>query len=257
MKRITFAAANIIFILTLLLIQAIRMGFQEETLQIRLRKDWGFSSGTGKIQGNFSIRTSGPEDLNQVVYYLDDQVLGEVDEPPFTLRFNTDDYPLGVHQIQATGFTETGTELSSNIIKAEFVTAGEGGQFVTNLLVPIGVIILIAVGISVGIPLITKKGKKKSLAPGAPRNYGYSGGAICPKCDRPFSRHIYGLNLGTHKYDRCPYCGKWSLVRRASKDELEAAEAAEIEAAQAGAFTPETSKEDQLRQQIDDSRFEN
>jgi hypothetical protein len=46
-------------------------------------------------------------------------------------------------------------------------------------------------------------------------------------------------------------------VRRASKDELEAAEAAEIEAAQAGTFTPETSEEDQLRQQLDDSRFEN
>ncbi len=256
MKRITFAAAYT-FILSLLFIQTAQNGFQEETLQIRLRRDWGYSSGTGKIQGNFSIRSSGPDDLNRLVFFLDEQVLGETDEPPFTFRFKTDDYPLGLHQIQATGFTDTGTELSSNIIKAEFVTAGEGWQFVTNLLVPIGVIILIAVGISVGIPLITKQGKKESLAPGAPRNYGYSGGAVCPKCDRPFSRHIYGLNLGTHKYDRCPFCGKWSLVRRASKDELEAAEAAEIEAAQAGAFTPETSEEDQLRQQLDDSRFEN
>jgi hypothetical protein len=65
------------------------------------------------------------------------------------------------------------------------------------------------------------------------------------------------LNLGTHKFDRCPYCGKWSLVRRSSKEELDAAEAAEIEAAQAGAFTPEVSEEDQLRQQLDDSRYDN
>ena len=118
-------------------------------------------------------------------------------------------------------------------------------------------IVLIAVGLSVGIPLITGRGKKEKLPPGTPRNYGYHGGAICPKCDRPFSRHIYGLNLGTHKYDRCPYCGKWSLVRRASKGELDAAEAAEIEASQAGAFTPEVSEEDQLRKQLDDSRYEN
>ena len=94
------------------------------------------------------------------------------------------------------------------------------------------------------------------MPPGTPRNYGHYGGAICPKCERPFSRHIYGLNLGFHKYDRCPYCGKWSLVRRASREELEAAEAAEIKAAQEGAFKPEKSEEQELRQDIEDSRFE-
>ena len=256
MKRITFAAANALLLIILLLSRDPQSRLQEEQLQIRLRRDWGYSSGTGKIQGTFSIRSSGPEDLSRVVFYLDDQILGEVSEPPFNLRFKTDDYPLGVHQIHAAGFTDAGAELSSNVIRKEFVPAGEVLGFIKNIILPIGVIILIAVGLSVGIPLITGKGKKEKLPPGAPRNYGYYGGAICPKCDRPFSRHIYGLNLGTHKFDRCPYCGKWSLVRRASKEELDAAEAAEIEAAQAGAFTPEVSEEDQLRQQLDDSRYE-
>jgi transposase len=49
----------------------------------------------------------------------------------------------------------------------------------------------------------------------------------------------------------------YETVRRASKGELDAAEAAEIEASQAGAFTPEVSEEDQLRKQLDDSRYEN
>jgi len=256
MKRITFAAANALLLIILLLSRDQGVRLQEEQLQIRLKRDWGYSSGTGKIQGTFSIRSSGPEDLSRVVFYLDDQILGEVSEPPFNLRFKTDDYPLGVHQIHAAGFTDAGAELSSNVIRKEFVPAGEVLDFIKNIILPIGVIILIAVGLSVGIPLITGKGKKEKLPPGAARNYGYYGGAICPKCDRPFSRHIYGLNLGTHKFDRCPYCGKWSLVRRASKEELDAAEAAEIEAAQAGAFTPEVSEEDQLRQQLDDSRYE-
>lgn len=256
MKRIAFAAANALLLIILLLSRDPRNRLQEEQLQIRLRRDWGYSSGTGKIQGTFSIRSSGPEDLSRVVFYLDDQILGEVSEPPFNLRFKTDDYPLGVHQIHAAGFTDAGAELSSNVIRKEFVPAGEVLGFIKNIILPIGVIVLIAVGLSVGIPLITGKGKKEKLPPGAPRNYGYYGGAICPKCDRPFSRHIYGLNLGTHKFDRCPYCGKWSLVRRSSKEELDAAEAAEIEASQVGAFTPEVSEEDQLRQQLDDSRYE-
>jgi hypothetical protein len=62
--------------------------------------------------------------------------------------------------------------------------------------------------------------------------------------------------LGTHKFDRCPYCGKWSLVRRASKEELEAAELTEIEAAQAGAYKPDISPEDELRRELEDSRYE-
>jgi hypothetical protein len=229
---------------------------QEDQLQIRLRRDWGYSSGTGKVQGTFSIRTSGPDDLNRVVFYLDDQILGAVSEPPLNLRFVTDDYPTGVHQIHAIGFTDNGVELPSNIIQVEFVSASEGWQTVMNIIIPIGVILLLAVGLSVGIPFIFSRGKKESLPPGAPRNYGVHGGAICPKCERPFSRHIYGLNLGFHKYDRCPYCGKWSLVRRASRGELEAAEAAEIKAAQEGVFKPEKSEEQELRQDIEDSRFE-
>ena len=256
MKRIMFAAANTLIIIILLLARDPRISLQEEPLLIRLKRDWGYSSGTGKVQGTFTIRSSGPDDLSRVVFYLDDQILGEVNEPPYNLQFKTDDYPLGVHQIHAAGYTDTGAKLSSNVIQVEFVTAGEGMDFVKNIILPIGVIILIAMGLSVGIPLITGRGKKEILPPGAPRNYGYYGGAICPKCDRPFSRHIYGLNLGTHKFDRCPYCGKWSLVRRASKDELDAAEAAQIDSAQAGAFRPDISEKDQLRQQLDESRYE-
>jgi hypothetical protein len=258
MKRFTMLVGKVPLIISLMLVWNSLVELQEEgQLQISLSRDWGYSSGTGKIQGTFSIRTSGPEDLNRVVFFLDGQTLGEVDEPPFTLRFNTDDYPTGLHQITAAGFTDAGAELASDLIRVEFVTEREGWQFVVNLIVPIAVIILLAVGLSLGIPLIASRGKKERLAPGVPSNYGYFGGAICPKCQRPFSRHIYGLNLGTHKLDRCPYCGKWSLVRRASKEELEAAEAAEIEAAQGGVFAPNISEEERLRQQLDGSRFEN
>lgn len=229
----------------------------EETLKISLRRNWGFSSGTGKLQGTFTIRTSGPGDLSRVDFYLDDQLLGEASAEPFELRFVTDDYPLGVHHIQATGYTAAGEQLQSNVILAEFVSAGEGWRAASNIIVPVVVVILAAIGFAVLVPLLFTRGKKEYLPPGAPRIYGAYGGAVCPKCSRPFSRHIYGLNLGLHKYDRCPYCGRWSLVRRASREELEAAEAAEIAAASQGKFNGSRSDEEVLRQEIEDSRYEN
>ena len=241
----------LLFIISLTPIQ------QDDQLEIRLRRNWGYSSGTGKIQGTFTIRASGPDDLSRVIFYLDDQVIGEANEAPFDLRFVTDDYPLGVHQIRAAGFTGNGLELQSPVIQREFVSADQGWQAASNIIIPIVVVILIAVGLAVLVPMVFSRGKKEQLPAGAPRNYGAYGGTICPKCSRPFSRHIYGLNLGLHKYDRCPYCGKWSLVRRQSREELEAAEAAEIAAAREGVFSPERSEEDELRQEIEDSRFDN
>jgi hypothetical protein len=210
----------------------------------------------GRIQGTITISASGPEDLSQVVFYIDDQVLGEVNQAPFSLQFVTDDYPHGAHTFSASGFTSTGTTLQSNEIRAEFISAQEGFRFVGSIVIPIVVVVLASILVATVVPFIFSRGKKEQLAPGAKRQYGYFGGAICPKCDRPFSRHIYGLNLGPRKLDRCPYCGNWSLVGRASREELEAAEAAEIEDAQKGALQPQFSEE-KLKRDLDESRFEN
>jgi hypothetical protein len=250
------AKLNIILAILFLLSSRVD-NFQEDQLQIRLRKNWGYSSGTGKIQGTFTIISIGPDDLSRVVFYMDDQSLGEVTGEPFNLQFNTDNYSLGPHQLYAFGSTSGEIELSSNILQVEIVSAEQGWQAAINIIIPLVVLILGAVGLALLVPLIFTRGKKEQLPLGSPRNYGHYGGSICPKCARPFSRHIYGINLGLHKYDRCPYCGKWSLVRRASREELVAAEAAEIQDAQEGVFVPGTSVEEELRKDIEDSRFEN
>jgi hypothetical protein len=95
--------------------------------------------------------------------------------------------------------------------------------------------------------------KTISLAPGTPRQYTL-GGAICPKCKRPFAFHIFGLRLLVARLDRCSYCGKWSLVRWTSLDELRAAEQAEAQSAQAQ--VPETSAEEKLKTELDDSKYQ-
>ena len=62
-------------------------------LQLSLSRNFGYSSGTGEIQGTFSMKAAGPADLQRVVFYVDDQVIGEATAPPFSLRFVTDSYP--------------------------------------------------------------------------------------------------------------------------------------------------------------------
>jgi hypothetical protein len=256
MKRLTFLVVMNALFSYFFFDAAPRPVYQEDTLEIRLRRIWGVSYGMGRIQGTITISASGPEDLSQVVFYIDDQVLGEVNQAPFSLQFVTDDYPHGAHTFSASGFTSTGTTLQSNEIRAEFISAQEGFRFVGSIVIPIVVVVLASILVATVVPFIFSRGKKEQLAPGAKRQYGYFGGAICPKCDRPFSRHIYGLNLGPRKLDRCPYCGNWSLVGRASREELEAAEAAEIEDAQKGALQPQFSEET-LKRDLDESRFEN
>lgn len=54
--------------------------------------------------------------------------------------------------------------------------------------------------------------------------YGVWGGAICPSCGQPFNRSFFGINLVGVRLERCPHCGKLVAARRASPDQLEAAE---------------------------------
>jgi Ribonuclease G/E len=65
--------------------------------------------------------------------------------------------------------------------------------------------------------------------------------------------HIYGMNLLTSKLDRCPYCGKWSVVRHQSLEALRAAEQAELEGEKAQ--VPEETEEEKLKRELDDSKL--
>jgi DNA-directed RNA polymerase subunit RPC12/RpoP len=228
-----------------------------EELRLRLNRDFGYSAiGGGQIQGTFSMIVSGPEDLSRVVFYLDDQVLDEVVEAPFRLRFVTDNYPLGVHSLSAIGYTVDGRELRSNIIRTEFVSAGTGSGTAFLMIGAILGVIVVGMGIAFLFGNVLGKGKKTDLPLGAPSRYGAHGGAICPNCSRPFAVHIYSINLMATRFDRCPYCGKWSFIRRASRDELQQAEAAELEWASPGQGAVPAKQERDLLKDLEDSRYQ-
>lgn len=226
----------------------------ESQLALRLSRNFGYSSGTGDIQGTFTMKVDSPEDLTRVVFYIDDQVIGEVAEPPFQLRFKTGDFPLGVHTLRAVGYTSQGKELSSNQQRRKFVPAEVGMQVAGKIILPLLGIILLSVIISIAIPTLVGRGRKGRHPPGALRSYGLFGGTICPKCGRPFGMHVWGLNLVVGKLDRCPHCGKWSLVQRVPQALLHEEEAAELAADSLSAVVD--SAEDRLHRDLEDSRYQ-
>jgi hypothetical protein len=224
-----------------------------EELALTLKRDFGYGGGN-RIQGLFTLRAAGPDDLARVEFFIDGERIGEDAESPFSLQFSTDSYPLGVRTLNAVGYTQSGQQLASNNITIEFVSADEGWRTATTILIPLLVIVFGLMLLSFVVPYLLRRGKLQSLPAGAARSYGIAGGTICPKCGRPFGMHLFGLNLLLGKLDRCPFCGRWSLVRRYSPMELKQAEEAELE----GIAQPELelSPEEKLRRDLDTSRYE-
>jgi Bacterial Ig domain len=253
MKKIPY---RLLFPCLLALLTITPVFAQSAELVLRLSRNFGYSSGTGKIQGTFSMNATGPANLARVVFLIDNQPIGETTQAPFSIRFNTGDYPLGVHTLSATGYTTGGQVLKSNEYRQEFVSAQTGWQAAGKIALPIIGIVVLMMLFSYVLPVIAGRGKLAGLPLGASRNYGALGGGICPKCDRPFGFHFYGLNLLTGKFDRCPYCGKWSIIKRASQQELHVAEVAELENSKPNEVIPEISREEELRKQLDDSRYQ-
>lgn len=217
---------------------------QEPELQLRLRRDFGYGSGA-QIQGRFSIIVDGPEDLARVVFFVDDEVIGEDAEAPFRMQLNTSNYELGWHTLRATGFTGDGREIASNALQRQFVSGS------TSTIVLVAFVLLI-VGFRVVSHLVTR-----NKAPGEQKGYGVYGGAVCKRCGRPFARKWWSPNLLVGKLERCPHCGKWQFTTRATPVMLERAEqfAQELDA-EAASTLGEVDEEEKLRRRLDESRFD-
>jgi DNA-directed RNA polymerase subunit RPC12/RpoP len=225
---------------------------QEETLTLSLSRDWGYGGFGGDIQGTFSFHARGSENIMRVEFHIDDQIIGEDTSAPFDLQFVTDNYPLGSHELYAIGYTAGGKSIRSNSYTRTFVPASEGGATAIKIILPLLVVIFGATALSAVIPMLMGR-KTVPLAAGAQRSYTF-GGAICPKCGRPFGLPLLGLNLLAGKLARCPYCGRFSVVRGVSMQKLRAAEQAELEAGKGQ--IPEATEEEKLKKALDDSKYQ-
>jgi hypothetical protein len=101
--------------------------------------------------------------------------------------------------------------------------------------------------------------KKPSPEAGTQRNYGFSGGAICSRCQRPFPFSSFAPNLGPGlRLTSCPYCGKFGVFRRSSLQDLRAAEESELAGDQKtkARMAESLTEEEKLRKELDESRFQ-
>lgn len=226
---------------------------QDDTLVLSLSRDWGYGGFAGDIQGTFTMKASGPATLVKVEFFIDETKIGQANTMPFNLQFVTDNYPAGNHALYAIGTTTNGTTLTSKKIIATFLSKDASNKAIFGTIGPILAIVFGAIIVSTLIPLLTAR-QTVQLERGAARQYGFNGGGVCPNCKRPFVFHFYGLKLILFKFDRCPYCGKWSLVRRASTAELRQAEAAELEGSQAQ--IPQRAADEILKKELDDSKYQ-
>ncbi|MGD0174092.1 MAG: Ig-like domain-containing protein [Anaerolineales bacterium] len=248
MKKIKFGLLLALFLSLVFVSAALAQG---ETLNLSLSRDFGYGGFGGDIQGTFSLHASGPSTLTRVEFFIDETKIGEVDQAPFNLQFVTDNYPLGAHSLSAVGYTSDGRQLQSPKINRSFVSASAGTGAALRIVIPILILVFGALLLAAVVPLLMGR-KTVNLPPGTPRQY-ILGGTVCPKCGRPFAFSIFGLRLVVARLERCPYCGRWSFVHGVSLGELRAAEQAEVETAQGQ--VPETSAEEKLKKELDDSKY--
>jgi hypothetical protein len=221
-----------------------------DELALRLDRNFGYRSGA-RIQGAFTLRAEGPANLVQVTFLMDAQTLAVVHEAPFQISFSTSDHALGPHTLYAIGVTSGGGELRSESLNYTFISAEQGWREALRLLVPLLGGLLLLIGLGMGLMAVLGR-KRGSFQLGS---YGIAGGAVCPRCELPFSRHLLVPNLLVGKLERCPHCDRWTLVARAAPAELTAAEA-RYQDQLTGEAPARVDPAEKLRRSLEDSRFE-
>lgn len=252
----TFRKSLFVFLCTLLLTLAVSPVFGQSQLTVALHRDFGLGNGS-QIRGTFTASVTSPSALKSVTYLLDGKVMQEVTAAPFKFQFHTDTYGYGWHELSAQAVTTDGTTLTSSPLRYQFVSPEEEKGVMTKIFIPIGIVLGAIIVISIGSDLLIARKTQRLLVPlGAHRSYGLAGGSICPRCNRPTPLHWYALNIGFGtKFDRCENCGHWGTFSRRSPEALARAEAEEVKAAQPEQPIPEASPEQQLKEQIDQSKY--
>lgn len=223
--------------------------------RLNVSRLFGYSSGN-QVKGSFRLSIVGLTDIQSVDYQIDGKVMATVNTAPFQLDFQTETYPLGVHTLSAIVTTTDGRNVELPDRQFEFATAQQEQQSIVNVIVPLGSVVLLAVALGVGLPFIFNRNKKHEFVPlGTARSYGFRGGAICPKCQRPTVLHPFAPHFGFRtKYDVCENCGKWSLMTVLPEGELRKAEAEEAKSIQNNHLAPKT-EEEKLKEILDDSKY--
>lgn len=230
---------------------------QQDEFKLNVNKSYGFNNGS-QIRGTFTASIAGPaEKIKTVSFFIDGKLMEKQSEAPFKLKFQTTAYNDGWHELNAIVETSDGRTITTSVKRFNFVSAQVESSFLKNTIFPIlgAVLAVTIIGLAVQM-LVMRKKAPLDLPLGSPRQYGLRGGTICPRCKRPFVIHWWAFNISlAGRYDRCDFCGKWSVVRALSQDALRSAEAAELEMAQPGEAMHTKTEEEKLRELLDSSKY--
>lgn len=216
-KRILLAfILGLLFALTFTVVLA-----QDSPFSLRIVRDWGYGNGSD-INGRMSLSIKGDEDqVRQVSFLMDGELMATVTAKPFKTQFDTNSYEPGIHHMTAEVTTTSGETFATNTIVSNFVEKAAANQSTYKILLFVGGI----AAASIVIQFLMQRNAKKN--PNTSQNgqiqYGAWGGAVCPSCGKPFNRSFFGINLGV-RLERCPNCGKFVVSRRATPEQLDAAE---------------------------------
>ena len=252
-RKISFSGFVALFILCAVFITA---QAQQADYRLNVSRTFGYGNGS-QIRGTFTLSVVGPGIIKTVSYMIDDQLIAETTGTPFSYTFQTTQYPDGWHDLSAIIKLDDGTKITTPTRRFNFVSAEQETSGMAGIIVPlVGGIVLVLLGVVAFQTIVLRRKPLSTLPLGASRNYGLRGGAICPHCHRPYGIHWWAVNVGfRNRYDRCEFCGKWSIVRPLGRAELEAAENAELEQAQLEPHIQTKTDQDRLKEMIDDSRF--
>ena len=195
---------------------------QESPFSLRIIRDWGYGNGPD-INGRMSLSIKGEQaQIRQVTFFMDGEVMSTITAEPFKLQFDTNNYDPGVHRMTAEVKTTSGETYSTNALVSNFVEKGAASQSMLKILLLIGGITVVGIGSQF---LMQRNADKKTgFGENGRVQYGVFGGAVCPNCGQPFSRSLFGINLVAMRFERCPHCGKFVPAKRATSEQLVAAE---------------------------------
>ena len=163
-RRICRLVASACLILVTGALVSPAFGQEDTVLRLTVRRTFGYRAGD-QIQGRFALGVEGPDDLEQVTFLMDGEVMAEDRESPFEYGFHTGDYPPGAHRLMAIGRRTSGEDLLSAERSFEFVTADASWAAAGRIVVPLlfGVLGLILAATVVTV-LFSRKPGKRSVA---------------------------------------------------------------------------------------------
>jgi hypothetical protein len=148
--------ACIFIVLSVMALSSLMVAQANPTLSLSFYKDNGYGMGND-INGFFTANAAVSQDVVRVEFYLDGQLVQNDTSAPFSWSFNTGNYTLGLHTIEATAFDSANQTATASATR-NFVGFPLG--FVVAIIAVI--VVALVASLAVAIYKVKKHNKQKA-----------------------------------------------------------------------------------------------